>query len=161
MKSSADACRLVAQKRARELAGISEEEAAKTRTAIEELDRAVCVLQQMLAEECFYSFQTSPAEARTKIKETSERTGELLRRMEVNSRCVELPSESCEPEGPPVTSRRDPVLVRKGSRWERTEATPRAGLFIHDRAGYRVASGVWNLCRFYKYPRLHLTSLNC
>lgn len=62
---------------------MSEEEAAKTRTAIEELDTSVSALRSSLAYECFYSFETAPSEARIRIKETGERVAEMLRTMEV------------------------------------------------------------------------------
>ncbi|CDJ27951.1 LOW QUALITY PROTEIN: uncharacterized protein EMH_0036310 [Eimeria mitis] len=71
-----------AEKRCHEMADAFDAEAARTRKAIEELDTSVNALHQTLAGECFYSFSTSPTEARARIKETSERTNELLRTME-------------------------------------------------------------------------------
>ncbi|CDI86634.1 hypothetical protein EPH_0074210 [Eimeria praecox] len=71
-----------AEKRCHELGDAFEAEAAKTRKAIEELDTSVNSLQETLSGECFYSFSTSPTEARARIKEVSERTNELLRTME-------------------------------------------------------------------------------
>lgn len=65
---------------------MSEEEAARTWKAIEALNMDVYTLQQALPAECFYFFQIRPLEARARIKETSDRTGELIRRMEVTSK---------------------------------------------------------------------------
>lgn len=80
---AADAHRASAEKRSHEMADAFDAEATRTRNAIEELDASVSALQQTQAEECFYSFSTSPTEARARIKDVSERTTELLRTMEV------------------------------------------------------------------------------
>ncbi|OEH75838.1 hypothetical protein cyc_03719 [Cyclospora cayetanensis] len=80
--SSMEILAALAQNRRQELAGLFEEEAAKTRRAIQELNTYVCSLQETLAEERFYSFQTPPAEARSRIKEIMERTGEMVRTLE-------------------------------------------------------------------------------
>lgn len=75
--------RAAAEKREREMTNVFEEEAAKTKKAIEELDSSVCALRQTLTGECFYSFATSPADARTRITDISEQTNELVRTLEV------------------------------------------------------------------------------
>lgn len=87
--------RASAEKRCHEMADAFEAEATRTRRAIEELDTAVNTLQQALVAECFYSFSTSPTEARARIKETSERTSELLRTMEVRTSSIKKKSGSC------------------------------------------------------------------
>ncbi|CDJ53066.1 hypothetical protein EBH_0006090 [Eimeria brunetti] len=79
-----------AEKRCHEMADAFEAEAGRTRKAIEELDTSVNALQQTLAGECFYSFSTSPAEARARIKDVSERANELHRTMQA----LQVPASS-------------------------------------------------------------------
>ncbi|KAL8453322.1 hypothetical protein Emag_001932 [Eimeria magna] len=84
-----------AQKRSVELASQSEEEAAKIRLAIQELDVAVREHHGTLAEESFYTFETTPEKARQKIKEKCDHTRELFRDLEA----LQLPANSFDLQG--------------------------------------------------------------
>ncbi|KAL8448488.1 hypothetical protein Emed_003749 [Eimeria media] len=84
-----------AQKRSVELASQSEEEAAKTQTAIQALDVAVREHHGTLAEDSFYTFEITPEQARQKIREKCDHTSELLRELEA----LQLPANSFDLQG--------------------------------------------------------------
>ncbi|KAL8275355.1 hypothetical protein Esti_000677 [Eimeria stiedai] len=89
------AIEVAAQKRFVELAGQSEEEAAKTQLAIQELEVAVREHHGTLAKESFYTFDTTPEEARQKIREKCDLTSELF----CNLEALQLPANSFDLQG--------------------------------------------------------------